>query len=368
MAISISRFEQNEFRNDFPHKKKMSLAAFGCVHGKLNVINAYCKKKHSAFALCCGDFQSTRDEADLASMDALPKYRSLCDFPMYFRGSKRMYCPMMFVGGNHEAARYLSEFPDGGFVAPNIYYLGTSGVVQCGGLRIAGISGIYHAEDYYQPYEIPSVWDRGEGKRACHMRAYDIGRLLQIREPVDIVMSHDWPCNVFDMISDKQSVLDFFAHNPQVELERETFGSLPLRSLVAKLQPRFWICAHMHRKWEATIKHDDTGRTTNFIALGKVAGNPDDPESYYATTIPSTTTSFDIKYDPEWLNILSSVTFQRQKCNQCLSLEASKDEVHLTEEQRRRICATLGVTTTSSKIPIQNNTLDEILKALQTPV
>ena len=36
----------------------------------------------------------------------------------------------------------------GGWVAPNIYYLGNAGVVNFGGLRIAGLSGIYKEHDF----------------------------------------------------------------------------------------------------------------------------------------------------------------------------------------------------------------------------
>jgi hypothetical protein len=32
------------------------------------------------------------------------------------------------VGGNHEASNYLQELPYGGWVAPNIYYLGYAGL------------------------------------------------------------------------------------------------------------------------------------------------------------------------------------------------------------------------------------------------
>lgn len=33
----------------------------------------------------------------------------------------------IFIGGNHEASNHLQELPYGGWVAPNIYYLGKDG-------------------------------------------------------------------------------------------------------------------------------------------------------------------------------------------------------------------------------------------------
>lgn len=45
----------------------------------------------------------------------------------------------IFIGGNHEASNYLQELPYGGWVAPNIYYLGRAGVVKYGGIRIGGL-------------------------------------------------------------------------------------------------------------------------------------------------------------------------------------------------------------------------------------
>ena len=35
-------------------------------------------------------------------------------------------------------------------MAPNIYFLGYSGVVKVGDLRVAGISGIYDPRDFYK--------------------------------------------------------------------------------------------------------------------------------------------------------------------------------------------------------------------------
>lgn len=54
------------------------------------------------------------------------------------------------VGGNHEAMNYLWELYYGGWVAPNIYYLGHAGVVKFGGIRIGGMSGIFNGGHYKQ--------------------------------------------------------------------------------------------------------------------------------------------------------------------------------------------------------------------------
>jgi lariat debranching enzyme len=40
-------------------------------------------------------------------------------------------------------------------VAPNIYFLGMSGVVNFGGLRIGGLSGIYKKFDYKKGTPLP---------------------------------------------------------------------------------------------------------------------------------------------------------------------------------------------------------------------
>jgi len=42
----------------------------------------------------------------------------------YYSGEKKAPVLTVFIGGNHEASNYLQELPYGGWVAPNIYYLG----------------------------------------------------------------------------------------------------------------------------------------------------------------------------------------------------------------------------------------------------
>jgi lariat debranching enzyme len=92
--------------------------------------------------------QSIRNPSDLSNLACPPKYRSMGQFYEYYAGLKRAPLPTVFIGGNHEASNYLWELFHGGFVAENMYFLGFAGVLQFGGLRIAGLSGIYKPQHY----------------------------------------------------------------------------------------------------------------------------------------------------------------------------------------------------------------------------
>jgi len=67
-------------------------------------------------------------------MSVPPKYRQMGDFHKYYKGELSAPFLTLFIGGNHESSNYLKENFYGGFVAPNIYYLGSSGVVEWNGL------------------------------------------------------------------------------------------------------------------------------------------------------------------------------------------------------------------------------------------
>lgn len=76
-------------------------------------------------------------------------------FYKYYSGELKAPCLTIFIGGNHEASNYLREMYFGGWVAPNIYYLGNSNIINIKkgniSLRLGGISGIFKVYDFNNP-------------------------------------------------------------------------------------------------------------------------------------------------------------------------------------------------------------------------
>ncbi|GFR28596.1 lariat debranching enzyme [Trichonephila clavata] len=181
----------------------MKIAIEGCAHGELDKIYetlSVLEKENNIkvdLLIICGDFQSVRNPSDLQCMAVPPKYRSMNTFYKYYSGEKVAPVLTIFIGGNHEASNYLSELSYGGWVCPNIYYMGYANVINVGGIRIAGLSGIYKAHDYMRGHFECPPYDESSKKSAYHVRNLDVFRLKQVRKPIDICLSHDWPTGVY---------------------------------------------------------------------------------------------------------------------------------------------------------------------------
>ncbi|XP_054102859.2 lariat debranching enzyme isoform X3 [Callithrix jacchus] len=166
----------------------MRVAVAGCCHGELDKIYetlALAEQRGPGpvdLLLCCGDFQAVRNEADLRCMAVPPKYRHMQTFYRYYSGEKKAPVLTLFIGGNHEASNHLQELPYGGWVAPNIYYLGLAGVVKYRGVRIGGISGIFKSHDYRKGHFECPPYNSSTVRSIYHVRNIEVYKLKQEKD------------------------------------------------------------------------------------------------------------------------------------------------------------------------------------------
>jgi len=212
----------------------MRIAVQGCCHGTLDniyheVVLEQQKGRKVDLLLICGDFQSVRNPADLACMACPDKYKQMADFHEYYSGRKAAPVLTVFIGGNHEASNYLQELFYGGWVAPNIFYLGCAGVINVGGLRIAGLSGIYNERAFKSDaarYE-HTPFTPSSQRSVYHLRALQTLQLGLLTGKVDIFLSHDWPRGIVQH-GDKHGLLRKKAFLRE-EVATNTLGSPPVR-------------------------------------------------------------------------------------------------------------------------------------------
>lgn len=234
----------------------VKVAIEGCCHGELNTIyNSL--EADTELLIICGDFQALRNEADLATINVPRKYLRLGDFHQYYLGQKTASVLTIFIGGNHECLLYLRELQYGGWVAPNIYYLGAFGVVWYRGLRISGLSGIWNfrsfascltsdAPEYSLPYLETTI------KSIYHVAPKDYLKFL-LSGPSDIAISHDWPQGVWNWGDSRQ----LLRHKPyfREDMNSGRLGSPLAREALALLRPRYWFSLHLHTRFTARVQH-----------------------------------------------------------------------------------------------------------------
>lgn len=302
------------------------------------------------------------------------KYRQLGDFHLYYSGKKRAPVLTLIIGGNHEASNYFSELHYGGWLAPNIYYLGAANVLRYGPLRIAGLSGIFHRGHYDKPHHESLPYDRDEVRSVYHVRRCDISKLLDVRSAVDIGLSHDWPRR----IEYHGECEKLFAERPHFlkSARTDNLGSEPAEQVLNHLRPRFWFSGHMHIKFRAKIEHNDeakadffqnlavpievqrqlprpirtwkkprnrppgiTNTTTHFLALDKPGPDGeflelleidscwDVNDPLVAPYLPQTPDEkFALHYDEEWLSILRTTDGTAETSTAGASLQDRADE------------------------------------------
>lgn len=148
----------------------MRVAVVGCLHG--DQWKLFMQHGDVDLILCCGDFQALRNSHDLSSMSSPARHRRLGTFHEYYSG-KRDVPLTIVVGGNHESSAYMAELFYGGWLAPNIYYLGAAGSVIVNGLRIAGASGIFYNKH---------IFTRGHSERVP-LNDTDVRSIFHVSDP-----------------------------------------------------------------------------------------------------------------------------------------------------------------------------------------
>lgn len=188
-------------------------------------------------------------------MSVPQKYKRIGDFHEYYSGAKVAPYLTVFVGGNHEASSHLFELYYGGWVAPNIYYMGAANIIRCGPLRIAGVSGIWKGYDYNKPHFERLPYNRDDMQSIYHVREIDVRKLLQLRSQVDVGVSHDWPQGI-EWAGDYH---DLFRRKPHFEKDARSgkLGSVAAKCILDRLRPPLWFSAHLHCKFVAFMEHGD---------------------------------------------------------------------------------------------------------------
>ncbi|GJJ75675.1 lariat debranching enzyme [Entomortierella parvispora] len=266
----------------------MRIAIEGCCHGELDAIYGAIAQREQQHGykvdllLICGDFQSIRNEADLEAISCPRKYLNLGTFHKYYSGECQVPVPTIFIGGNHEAMNHLWELYHGGWACPGIYFLGYGGVINVGGMRIGGMSGIYKSFDYELGHHEVSPYSDKSKKSAYHIRKFDVYKMLQVKEPVDVFLSHDWPLgieqygNTRALISKKR----FF----EKEIQSNSLGSLAFEHVMVSMKPARWFSAHLHVRFTAEVRWGSpetaqgSGSTANAVSVQTPVAveNPDE--------------------------------------------------------------------------------------------
>lgn len=154
----------------------------------------------------------------------------------------------------------------GGWLAPNIYYLGGSGCVRLNGIRIAGASGIFKHQDYNLGHFERIPYDNSALRSVYHVRAYDVLKLSLLSPGPEIFISHDWPEGIY-RYGDTASLLNTKPFFKQ-DIAKGELGNPHMMDILKTLKPSWWFSAHLHVRFQAEYDHIGEGVSD----WGKVRG------------------------------------------------------------------------------------------------
>jgi hypothetical protein len=198
-----------------------------------------------------GDLGLFLEESDWDFLTGPKKYREPEISPYLNKCWAKWRWPMAMIAGNHEPFHKLRDWQPGTF-GPHLTYTNAGWLEhRIGGLRVAGLSGIFHPDHLHftaagdrniRSAPHPQTWpelmelvrrNAVATKRLTYFKEAEVEQVKSLEPTPHLLLLHDWP------------VLPGSAHAVH---ERR-----PEKEVVEKLQPQFVCCGHHHQPGDFTL-------------------------------------------------------------------------------------------------------------------
>lgn len=225
----------------------------GDVHGRQNLmydkVLEFEKNNNKCIdvVLQAGDFETIKEEKDFEHYYAPVKYHHISDISDYCKGLKNTPKLTIFTGGNHEAWGVLRKYGEGGFICPQVYYLGLHGTLNVKGIKIGGLTGVFDQEKYKTPLSQIPCYDWK------YYRKNSVEALKD--ENIDILLLHEWPA----LNEDYEIITE---DNVPENLKRR--NATPANFLINEIKPKFVFAGHLHNSYAEAVNKKTGSR---FIGL-----------------------------------------------------------------------------------------------------
>lgn len=250
-------------------QRALLIVGVGDIHGRFHRVEAWLEELEASLGrpvdvvLAVGDVEAFRHAGDQRRKAA--KRKMPAEFAAYADGQRRLRWPLYFIGGNNEDFEALHDLPEGGELAPNVYYLGRAGQRELRGLRVAWLSGIYAPRFYEQPLQRPRTLETA--KQAGYFRQPEVERVEAMRG-VDLMLVHEWPRGL------PQRVRGAGGGEGDAKLPSYWIGNTVTRRLVERVGPGWLLCGHSHRPFAVTLG-GEPGRAMTRVACLDQAARPE---------------------------------------------------------------------------------------------
>ena len=286
----------------------MKILVTGCLHGEWDLLcdtveGLLQKGKQIDLIIVTGDAQTMRTEEDMKSIAVPAKYKRMGSFHKLYNGERRIPRPTIVVGGNHESSDFLYLLPFGGWLAPDVFYVGRASSLLVGDVTISSISGLYKQDFYYEKVNEKYPIRSGDDLQKCyHIRAFSDFQLLGL-DNTKIMLSHDWPSGI-----PKEYGGSYLQRRKNTLIEsdqKNTFGLDKGLEMIEKFKPSIWFASHHHVYFRADVEE------TSFVAFPKTTIK----HWYDIYDIENSSPILPLKYRGEWISILKATSAEMENPN-----------------------------------------------------